>query len=126
MPGLLNDQVQAGIALIQAYLASDEPKYLDRALELAELITRRLTNPAGGYFDLVSDEIGLRRFQLTDVDQNGAAASFFLRLARAADENKYRESARWALGAFDGDFSSGVHAARFGRALVEYLTFSGK
>ena len=126
VPGLLNDQAQSGIALIQAYLASNEPKYLDRALELAELITRRLTNPAGGYFDLVSDEIGLRRFQLTDADQNGAAASFFLRLARAADETKYRESARWALDAFDGDFSAGgIHAARFGRALTEYLSFSG-
>jgi uncharacterized protein YyaL (SSP411 family) len=90
------------------------------------LIIGRLTNSAGGYFDLVADEIGLRRFQLTELDQNGAAASFFLRLARAADDVKYRESARWALDAFDGDFSAcGIHAARFGRALVEYLSFFG-
>ncbi|HEX5022289.1 MAG TPA: DUF255 domain-containing protein [Candidatus Binatia bacterium] len=126
VPGLLNDQAQMGIALVQAYFASGDSKYVDRALESAELIIERLTNATGGYFDLVPDQTGLRRFQLTDVDQNGAAASFFLSLAQAADDTKYRESARWALDAFDGDFSAGgVQAARFGRALIEYLSLFG-
>jgi uncharacterized protein len=122
VPGLLDDQAQVGIALVEAYFASGAPKYLHRARETAELIIGRLTNPAGGYFDRVADEIGLKKFPLTDVDQNGAAALFFLRLARAADD-KYRQSGRWALVAFDGDFSGyGIHGARFGRALVEYLS----
>ena len=107
--------------MIQAYRASGDAKYLERARETAELIIGRLTNPAGGYFDLLADGIGLIKFQLTDLDQNGAAASFFLRLARAAGDTRYREAACLALDAFTGDFAAyGIHAARFGRALVEY------
>jgi hypothetical protein len=57
------------------------------------------------------------------MDQNGAAASFFLRLARASGDLKYQEAGRWAIDAFTGDFAAhGVHAARFGRALLEYLS----
>ncbi len=66
--------------------------------------------------------MGIRKVCLTDVDQNGAAASFFLRLSQAAGDTKYLESARWALDAFTEDFAAyGIHASRFGRALVEYL-----
>ena len=122
VPGLLDDQAQVGTVMIHAYCASGDAKYLDRARETAKLIIERLTNPAGGYFDLLADEIGLIRFPLTDLDQNGAAASFFLRLARVAGDKRYWDAARSAFDAFSGDFAAyGIHAARFGRALVEYL-----
>ena len=125
LPGLLDDHAQVGTALVQAYLASADAKHLERARETAEFIIARLKNSAGGYFDLVAGEIGLRKFRLTDIDQNGAAASFFLRLARVVGNTRYRDAARWALDAFAGDLAAyGIHASRFGRALNEYLSWS--
>jgi uncharacterized protein YyaL (SSP411 family) len=120
LAGLLNDQAQVGTALIRAYLASGDGRYLERAKVLAEFILMRLRNAAGGYFDLGADDLGLLKLRLTEISQNGAAASFFLALAAASAEEKYRAAACWALDAFPGDLAAyGIHAAPFGRALCE-------
>jgi uncharacterized protein YyaL (SSP411 family) len=120
LAGLLNDQAQVGTALIRAYLSSGDERYVERAKIFAEFILTRLRNPAGGYFDLCSGDLGLLKLRLTEIFQNGAAASFFLALAAASGEEKYRAAACWALDAFHGDFAAyGIHAAPFGRALCE-------
>jgi hypothetical protein len=122
MPGLLNDQAWTGTALVEAHHASGEAAFLERARELAEFILARLRNPEGGYFDRGTRELGFLKFRLTAIEQNGAAAFFFLKLAQAGREPKYFEAASWALRAFSGDFAScGIHAAPFGRALDEWL-----
>ena len=126
LSGLLEDQAQVGNALIQAYFVTGDGSYLERARALADFIILRLRNTVGGYFDLMADEMGIRKVPLTDVDQNGATALFFLRLCRAAGDPRYLESARWALDAFTEDFAVyGIHASRFGRALVEHLDLAG-
>lgn len=123
VPGLLEDQAQVGTALVQAYLAGGDAIHLDRARQTADFISARLRNPAGGYFDFSGGEIALRKFPLTDLDQNGAAAIFFLRLGRASGDARYRDAARWVIDAFADDFAAhGIHGARFGRALLEYLS----
>jgi len=120
--GLLNDQAWMGAALVDTHHASAEDVYLERARELAEFILARLRNSEGGYFDLGTGELGFLKFRLTAIEQNGAAAFFFLKLAQAGREPKYFEAAGWALRAFSGDFAScGIHAAPFGRALGEWL-----
>ena len=122
LPGLLVDQARMGTALIQAYSASGEIEYLERARELAEFILTRLTNPAGGYFDLSAPCLDLLKLRLTEIEQNGVVAWFFLKLAQTANEPKYSEAARWALRAFSGNFIPyGIHAAGFGKALGEWL-----
>jgi uncharacterized protein YyaL (SSP411 family) len=122
LAGLLEDQVRVGTALIQAHSANGGAVHLDRARQTADWIIRQLKNPSGGYFDSTGGEIALRKLPFTDLDQNGAAARFFLRLARASGDEKYREAARWAIDAFAGNLAShGIHAARFGTALLEYL-----
>jgi uncharacterized protein len=122
MSGLLNDQAWMGAALVETHHASGEAVYLERARELAEFILARLRNSEGGYFDLGTGELGFLKFRLTAIEQNGAAAFFFLKLAQAGREPKYFEAAGWALRAFSGDFAScGIHAAPFGRALGEWL-----
>ena len=122
LPGRLDDQVLVGAALLQIYRASGDIKHLEQAREIAELIIARLKNPGGGYFDCGAAEIGFVKLRLTDIDQNGAAASFFLALGGAAGDPKYAEAARWALGAARGDAAAyGIHAARYGRALGEFL-----
>jgi len=123
--GLLDDQAQMGLALVLAHGATGDAKHLERAKETAEFIIAQLRNPAGGYFDLMPGQFSLGKFPLTDIDQNGAAARFFLMLAEATDDPRYRESARWALDAFGGDFAAhGIHVSRFGCALLEYLSRS--
>jgi hypothetical protein len=80
-----------------------------------------LKNPSGGYYDHATCDAGILRSRLTLIEQNGAAASFFLRLA-AASSAKYSDAARWALSAFTRDFAGhGIHAARFGQALGEFI-----
>ncbi len=122
LPGLLVDQVWMGIALLRGFHATGNAIYLNRAKELAEMIRSGLANPAGGYFDRGKSELGFLGSPLSLIDQNGAGASFFLMLADAAKEPDYRQAARWALGAFNEDFAAhGIHAARFGQALGEWL-----
>ena len=123
LPGLLSDQAQMGMALIRAYSAAGGAQYLERARELAEFIVARLRNPSGGYFDSTDRQNGFLKLLLTDVTQNGDAASFFLELANATKESTYRDAALWALRAFTGNFRShGIHAAKFGKALSDFVS----
>ena len=121
-PGHLRDQTQVGCALIAAYHRTGDGEFIERAKELAEFIVLNLTNPRGGYYDRATCDAGILRSRLTLIEQNGAAASFFLRLAGATNLVKYQDAARWALSAFTTDFAAhGIHAARFGQALDEFM-----
>jgi len=121
-PGLLGDQARMGTALVRAFRATGDIDFLGRAKDLAEFILRYLTNPAGGYYDRGESELSFFGSRLTLIDQNGVAATFFLMLADATKEAKYRDAALWGLGPFNGDFYSyGIHAAQFGQALSEWL-----
>jgi uncharacterized protein YyaL (SSP411 family) len=126
VPGLLNDQARMGTALLQAYKATGETKYLERAKQLAEFILARLKNPAGGYYDIAVPGPAYLSFRLTLIEQNGVAAAFFLALAEVTQEPTFRDAALWALNTFTGDFSSyGIHAAAFGQALNEFVNGFG-
>jgi len=122
VPGLLNDQARMGVALVEAQKATGDRRYLDYAKELAEFISKRFKNSDGGYYDVAAPGLAYLSFRLTLIEQNGAAASFFLALAEATGEPRYHDAALWALSAFAGDFSSyGIHAAGFGQALDEFV-----
>jgi uncharacterized protein YyaL (SSP411 family) len=124
VPGLLQDQAQMGLALLRAYeSAEDATKYLDRALRLAEFTVDLLKNPAGGFYDIHAQDSAALKLRLTLIEQNGTAASFFLYLAQATNDAKYRAAAEWALAPFSSDFTQyGVHAAPIGRALGQLLS----
>ena len=122
VPGLLNDQARVGAALVQAWEATGENQYLERAEKLAEFILARLRNPAGGYYDLSVQGPAYLHYPLTLIEQTGAAGSFFFVLAVSKGEPKYWDAGVWAMGAFTGDFSPyGIHAAGFGCALGEFV-----
>jgi uncharacterized protein YyaL (SSP411 family) len=111
-----------GTALLKAHRVTSQPSYLERAQNLAEFILSRLKNPHGGYFDIGFPGPAYLNFRLTLIEQNAAVASFFLALADATGELRYRDAALWALSAFTGDFNSyGIHAAPFGQALGEFV-----
>ena len=125
VPGLLEDQVYMGSALLKAHSLTRESRYLERATALAEFILARLKSPQGGYYDLDVPGPALAGFRLTLIGQNGAAASFLLALAEATQDGEYRGAALWALAAFTSDFTPyGLDAARFGQALCEYFMTS--
>jgi uncharacterized protein YyaL (SSP411 family) len=121
LAGLLEDQVYMGNALLKAHSITRDARYLEDATALGEFILTRLKNPQGGYYDIELPGPALAGFRLTLIAQNGAAASFFLTLAKAAQKSRYRDAALWALAAFNGDFSPyGLDAACFGQALGEH------
>jgi uncharacterized protein YyaL (SSP411 family) len=92
---------------------------------LAQFILTELKNPAGGYYDIGGEDAASLKLRLTLIEQNGAAASFYLQLAAATQDEEYRDAALWALRSFTGDFAQyGVHAAPFGRALGEFLSIT--
>lgn len=122
VPGLLQDQAQMGLALLRAKVATGDVKYLDRARQLAEFIITELKNPAGGFYDIRAQDSAALKLRLTLIEQNGAAASFFLALADATSEEIYRDAALWAFPHFTDNFQeNGIHSATFGRALQKYL-----
>jgi len=109
-----------GSALVRAYQATGDGEYVGRAQRLAEFTLAELTNPAGGFYDICAQESTALKLRLTLIEQNGAAAAFFLSLAQATKDASHRGAALSALRAFTGDFSQyGVHAAPFGSALAQ-------
>jgi uncharacterized protein YyaL (SSP411 family) len=121
LAGLIDDQVYIGNALLKAHSITRNNRYLERATAVAEIILARLKNPQGGYYDIEMPGPALAGFRLTLIAQNGAAASFFLTVADATQNSRYRDAAGWALAAFSGDLSRyGLDAACFGQALGEY------
>ncbi|MGE5217972.1 MAG: DUF255 domain-containing protein [Chloroflexota bacterium] len=119
---MLLDQALVGVAMLDAYNANGDPKYLERAQTSAEFMLVELKNPDGGFYDRDAHKLSFLKPPLTDLDQNGVAAIFFLKLARAEGKPRHRESALWAFRAADGDPAShGLQAARFGRAVAEFL-----
>jgi uncharacterized protein YyaL (SSP411 family) len=122
VPGLLNDQARMGIALVRAHNATGVAEYLEQANGLADFILAEFKNPEGGYYDISAHGPAYLSFRLTLIEQNGAAALFFLALFEVAREPRYRDAALWALAPFTGDFSSyGIHASAFGQALIKLL-----
>jgi uncharacterized protein YyaL (SSP411 family) len=120
VPGLLMDQLFAGSALLKAHKATGDGAHLRRAKELADYVLGNFRNGDGGYYDLCLLGPARLGFRLTLIEQNGAAARFFLELAEATKEKKYHAAALWALSAFTQDFTPyAIHAAGFGRALAQ-------
>ncbi len=127
LPGMLLDQALVGTALLKAYRATHDAKYLEQAEGIGEFILARLKNYDGGFYDRDACELGFLKRPLTDLDQNGAAASFFMMLAAAGGDSKYHGAALWAAGAAsDSTAHYGIHSARLGRALGEILSSTNR
>ena len=98
-PGCSKIRRKWGCALVQAYRATGDSSFLERAKELAEFIVSRTDKSDGGYFDRGQSELAFFGARLTLIDQNGVAASFFFRLAAASGEpanTAMPRAGRWA------------------------------
>ena len=115
VPGLLMDAVATGTALLDA----DQS---ERAAELAHDILRTHLNPSGGFYDVSERGPAALQRPLTELTQNAAAATLFLRLAEIRQDARLRDAAQWALLGYGGALEVyGPYAASFGMALERYL-----
>jgi uncharacterized protein YyaL (SSP411 family) len=124
-PCLLDDQVQAVSAAIAAYEYWGDPRWLERARALADLVIDRFEDrERGGFFDtLREDPAGLLGQVAKPVQDaptpapNAVAALDFLRLAAITEEPRYEAVAQRTLAAFAGSAEElGLFAATYLRA----------
>ncbi|MGZ3498222.1 MAG: thioredoxin domain-containing protein [Vulcanimicrobiaceae bacterium] len=123
--GLLVDQSAYLRALLDAHEFSGEPRFLDRAREIAQAVERRHAAPGGGYYDHASleGELGNLRFKDRPLRENASIADSLLRLSVLDDDDRYRERAERTLLVFAKTFEhAGTFAAAYGRTLERYFT----
>ena len=96
----LADQTQFGLALLAAYSATGQRRYLSQAEELAGYALNSLRDTgSGGFFDLPADPTATGALAMRDTPcpDNVIAARFFIRLFRHTDKVAYRDAAEGAL-----------------------------
>ena len=122
VPGLLRDNVFMGEALLDAFNATGEDRFVGQAKGLANRILLDYVNPSGGFYDLRDEGPAHLQFRLTPLADNSSAAAFLVRLANLTGEERFREGAQWALHPFTEAFRQyGVASAAYGVALTRYL-----
>jgi uncharacterized protein YyaL (SSP411 family) len=122
--GLLGDQVQTAIALLDAYEVTGDALYLERARRLADFIRERFADPEGGFFDTWDEpqDLGRLRERQKSPAENAAAAVLFTRLHRFAGEEADLEAAKGTLQYFARIYSQlGYFAAAYAQAVHFFL-----
>jgi uncharacterized protein len=128
LDGSLDDQIFAGIALLDAYEATLDPKYFNAARRAADFAIAEYFDPqGGGFFDRASGAppmggLEVRRKPLQDSPTPGANSSAVILLDRLygyAGDPRYRTSAEATLEAFAAIAPQfGIHAASYGLAAL--------
>ena len=110
--GMLDDQVQAAAAFLDAYEATGEQRWLERTIAVMSYCdTAHGDRDAGGYFDLADSGTGGRAYLATRAkpvqdaptpSPNGVAALVLARLWALTDKPEWRSRLDRQLGAFAG------------------------
>jgi uncharacterized protein YyaL (SSP411 family) len=103
--GLLGDQAQTARALLDAAEATGDSAYIDRATQLAELMTARFHDTEhGGFWDVWDEapDVGRLRERQKSVQDNAVCAEVFLRLHHLTRDQRYLDIARSSVEAFAG------------------------
>ncbi len=130
--GLLDDQVQMGVALLEAYEVTAEEKYLEKAEAVVKLLLEKFwDDQGGGFFDRAKDNVptisGVAHPQKPIQDAptpsaNGVAVMLLDRLAYLTSNLLYRERAEEILKAFAETCRDwGLFAATFFQASSYHL-----
>ena len=128
LDGSLDDQVFAGLALLDAYEATLDQKYFDAARRAADFaLAEYFDAGGGGFFDRASGAapmggLELRRKPLQDSPTPGANSSAAILLDRLygyTGDARYLASAKATLEAFAGIAPQfGIHASSYGLAAL--------
>ncbi len=126
LPGMLADQVYMARALLDAFEHTGDRIYLQRAVELTQIINRDyLDARSGAYLDKRAEEGAIGRLQerQTPLVENTVAAHLFIRLARLTGEEAYQQRAEAILSLLAADYAAyGLFAAAYAVAVCCYLT----
>jgi uncharacterized protein YyaL (SSP411 family) len=128
LDGSLDDQIFAGIALLDAYEATLDPKYFDAARRAADFaIAEYFDAEGGGFYDRASGAppmggLEVRRKPLQDSPTPGANSSAAILLDRLhgyTGDARHRACAEATLEAFAAIAPQfGIHAASYGLAAL--------
>ena len=128
LDGSLDDQIFAGIALLDAYEATLDKKYFEASRRATDFtIAEYFDAEGGGFFDRASGAppmggLELRRKPLQDSPTPGANSSAAILLDRLhgySGDARYRACAEATLEAFAGIAPQfGIHAASYGLAVL--------
>ena len=123
--GLLTDQAAYLRALLDAHEFGGNPRFLERASNLAVVVERYFAAEDAGYYDHAALEQSLGTLDVRDrpLPDNAVIAESFLRLSQLDEQPHYREAAERILTLFAKTYGrAGTFAAPYGRALRRYLT----
>lgn len=120
--GLLDDQAEFALGLVELGAATREPQYLARAGEILETTLREYAGEAGLLRDIAPKiydgpnvgSVGRPSYPLEDTPHlaaNAAAALAFVRLAAITGEERWERAGRTLVGALAGRL---MHAGLFG------------
>ena len=126
--GMLDDNVQSAAAFLDAYEATGDQQWLDRAIAVMRHCGATHWDAAtGGYFDLPADDSGTTTYLATRAkpvqdaptpSPNGVAAVVLARLAALTDAPAWREQRDKQLAAFAGSATElSLHGATLLRAM---------
>jgi len=125
--GLLADQAETALALLDAYEAGGRGGYLESARQLVRLIDQHWREPEGACLDTAidHDRSGLLAQRRRPLPENAAVAEACLRLGRLTHDEGYLEIAREILTALAGAAAHGraVEAASYAAVLDRLLRF---
>jgi len=107
--GMLDDNVQAAAAFLDAYEATGESGWLERTIEVMTYCAKTHADPTGGYFDIAATNgtayLATRAKPVQDAptpSPNGVAGLVLARLAALTDKAEWRERLDRHLAAFAG------------------------
>lgn len=129
-PALLPDWAGLLAGLMQAHASTAEPRYLDRAVEVAAiLVDRYFDESGGGFFDISApvpienggDAVGHLQVREKPMPENMTAVQALLRLYQTTRNEDYRQICEATLSAFASVFrEQGEFAADFGLTVDLY------
>ena len=124
--GLLRDQAEAALALLDAYEVTGGAGYLDAARVLARALETKWRDAGGGFWDLAADHdrSGLLAVPRKPLDDNAAAAEAFLRIGRLTHDEAFLEVARLTLQDLAGEAAdAGLEGARYALVAERLLRY---
>jgi uncharacterized protein YyaL (SSP411 family) len=126
--GMLDDNVQAAAAFLDAYEATGEHRWLERAIEVMTYCDKAHGDPAGGYFDIAATTgttyLATRAKPVQDAptpSPNGVAALVLARLWALTDEQRWRAALDRQLSAFAG---SARELSLYGSTLIRAVDWA--
>ncbi len=122
--GLLADQSAYLRALLDAHECGGEPRFLQRARDLAGAIEGHFDSRSGGFYDHagVEEQLGNLAVRQRPLGDNSLLADSFLRLAARDNDGRCRAVAQRTLQLYASNYGSmRMFAAPFARALRRYF-----